>query len=121
MVSVPARRRQVAYGGERGLSGRRACTLFSVARSALEYRRRKAEGCACDRADEGAVGAVSALLSAHPHFPRPPPGLARRLWRTARLQMPCKRPRKRVGVAALPRPQAPCGPNQVWSYDFVLL
>ena len=35
MVSVPARRRQVAYGRERGLSARRACTLFSVARSAL--------------------------------------------------------------------------------------
>src|SRR5438874_12481469 len=29
-----------------------------------------------------------------------------------------KRPRKRV-AAARPRPQAPCGPNQVWSYDFV--
>ena len=42
MVSVPARRRQVAYGRGRGLSARRACTLFSVARSALEYRSRKA-------------------------------------------------------------------------------
>ena len=42
MVSVPARRQQVAYGRERGLSARRACTLFSVARSALEYRSRKA-------------------------------------------------------------------------------
>jgi hypothetical protein len=42
MVSVPARRQQVAYGWERGLSARRACTLFSVARSALEYRSRKA-------------------------------------------------------------------------------
>ena len=41
-MSVPARRRQVAYGRERGLSARRACTLFSVARSALEYRSRKA-------------------------------------------------------------------------------
>ena len=42
MVSVPARRQQVAYGRGRGLSARRACTLFSVARSALEYRSRKA-------------------------------------------------------------------------------
>jgi hypothetical protein len=33
-VRVPARRQQVAYGRERGLSARRACTLFSVARSA---------------------------------------------------------------------------------------
>ena len=40
-MSVPARRRQVAYGRERGLSVRRACTLFSVARSALSYRGHK--------------------------------------------------------------------------------
>ena len=40
-MSVPARRRQVAYGRERGLSVRRACTLFSVARSALRYQGRK--------------------------------------------------------------------------------
>ena len=42
MVSVPARRQQVAYGRELGLSARRACTLFSVARSTLKYRSRKA-------------------------------------------------------------------------------
>jgi putative transposase len=36
----------------------------------------------------------------------------------AGLQLPRKRPRKRV-AAARPRPQAPCGPNEVWSYDFV--
>ena len=41
-MSVPARRRQVAYGRERGLSVRRACTLFKVARSALRYRSGKA-------------------------------------------------------------------------------
>jgi hypothetical protein len=37
-VSVPARRQQVAYGRERGLSARRVCTLLSVARSALSYQ-----------------------------------------------------------------------------------
>ena len=41
-MSVPARRGQVGYGRERGLSARRACTLFKVARSALSYRSRKA-------------------------------------------------------------------------------
>jgi putative transposase len=41
-VSVTARRRQVAYSRGRGLSVRRACTLFSVARSALDYQSRKA-------------------------------------------------------------------------------
>lgn len=43
MVSVPARRTQVTYATGRGLSQRRACTLLSVARSALCYRSRKAE------------------------------------------------------------------------------
>jgi putative transposase len=46
------------------------------------------------------------------------PGRAYRLWRAAGLQLPRKRPKKRV-AAARPRPQAPCGANQVWSYDFV--
>jgi putative transposase len=45
-------------------------------------------------------------------------GRAYRLWRAAGLQVRRKRPRKRL-AAAHPRPQAPCGPNQVWSYDFV--
>ncbi len=45
-------------------------------------------------------------------------GRAYRLWQVAGLQVPRKRPRKRV-AAARPRPQAPSGPNQVWSYDFV--
>jgi putative transposase len=45
-------------------------------------------------------------------------GRAYRLWRAAGLQLPRKRPRKRA-AAGRPRPQAPWGPNQVWSYDFV--
>ena len=45
-------------------------------------------------------------------------GRACRLWQAAGLQIPRKRPRKRV-AAARPRPQTPTGPNQVWSYDFV--
>ena len=46
------------------------------------------------------------------------PRRAHRLWRAAGLQVPRRRPRKRV-AAARARPQAPCRPNQVWSYDFV--
>jgi putative transposase len=46
------------------------------------------------------------------------PGRAHRLWRAAGLQVPRKRPKKRV-AAGRPRPQAPCGANQVWSDDFV--
>jgi len=46
------------------------------------------------------------------------PGRAYRLWRAAGLQVPRRRPKKRL-AAARERSQAPCGPNQVWSYDFV--
>lgn len=45
-------------------------------------------------------------------------GRAHRLWREAKLQLPKKRGRKRV-AGGRPRPNAPSGPNQVWSYDFV--
>lgn len=40
MVSVSARRRRVAYVRSRGVSCRRACELYSVARSALRYESR---------------------------------------------------------------------------------
>ena len=124
-MSVPARRRQVAYGRERGLSARRACTLFKVARSALSYASRKAAK------DAPAIGRMKALSAQYPRYGyrririflgrdghRMSLGRACRLWRAAGLQVPRKRPRKRV-AAARPRPQAPSGPNQVWSYDFV--
>jgi len=124
-VSVPARRRQVAYGRERGLSARRACTLFSVARSALRYQGRKTAK------DAVVVERMRELSAQYPRYGyrririflgrdghRMSVGRAYRLWRVAGLQLPRKRPRKRVAVAR-PRPQAPHGPNQVWSYDFV--
>jgi putative transposase len=124
-VSVPARRRQVAYGRERGLSVRRACTLFSVARSALSYRSRKAAK------EAPVIKRMKELSGQYPRYGyrririflgrdghRMSPGRTYRLWRAAGLQLPRKRPRKWV-AAARPRPHPPCGPNQVWSYDFV--
>ncbi len=45
-------------------------------------------------------------------------GRCHRLWRQAKLQVPRKRPRKRIATGR-PRPNAPTGANQVWSYDFV--
>ena len=45
-------------------------------------------------------------------------GRAHRLWQASRLQLPKKRGRKRI-ASGRPRPNAPNGPNQVWSYDFV--
>lgn len=41
-----------------------------------------------------------------------------RLWSKAGLQVPRKRPRKRV-AASRPRPQLPLGANELWAYDFV--
>jgi putative transposase len=41
-----------------------------------------------------------------------------RLWRLAGLQVPRKRPRRRV-AASRPRPLPASGPNHVWAYDFV--
>ena len=40
-------------------------------------------------------------------------GRVHRLWRQARLQVPRKRPRKRIATGR-PRPNAPTGANQVW-------
>jgi len=45
-------------------------------------------------------------------------GRMERLWRQARLQVPRKRPRRRV-ASTRPRPQAPSMINQVWAIDFV--
>ena len=45
-------------------------------------------------------------------------GRCHRLWSQAKLQVPRKRPRKRIAMGR-PRPNAPTGANQVWSYDFV--
>lgn len=125
MVSVPARRAGVAYATGKGLSQRRACTLLGVGRSALHYGSTR-------QAKEAPVLARMAALAAH--YPRygyrriaiflgrdghaMSFGRAYRLWRQARLQVPRKRPRKRVATGR-PRPNAPTGANQVWSYDFV--
>ena len=43
---------------------------------------------------------------------------AHRLWRAERLQLPRRRPRRRV-AASRPRPVPATGPNQVWACDFV--
>jgi putative transposase len=126
MVSVPARRQQVAYGRERGLSVRRACTLLSVARSSLNYESRKAakDAAVTERMKEHAsqyprfgYRRIKIFLGRDGHamgF-----GRAWRLWHAAGLQVPRKRPRERVKTG-LPRPLPATGPNQVWTYDFVL-
>ena len=125
MVSVPARRTQVAYATGRGLSQRRACTLAKVGRSALHYRSRKAGK------DAAVLARMAELSGLYPRYGyrririflgrdghQMSAGRAHRLWRAAKLQVPRKRPRKRIATGR-PRPNAPTGANQVWSYDFV--
>lgn len=125
MVSVPARRRGVAYATGKGLSQRRACTLIGVGRSALNYCSKKAAK------DAPVLQRMMELSAQYPRYGyrriaiflgrdgyAMSFGRAYRLWRAAKLQVPRKRPRKRIATGR-PRPNAPSGANQVWSYDFV--
>jgi len=125
MVSVPARRRGVAYARGKGLSQRQACTLIGVGRSALHYRSKTTEK------DAPVLQRMSELSAQYPRYGyrriaiflgrdghKMSFGRAYRLWRAAKLQLPRKRPRKRIATGR-PRPNAPTGANQVWSYDFV--
>lgn len=125
MVGVQARRAAVAYATSRGVSQRRACTLMDVARSALGY---------CSRLAAKDAPALKRMIELSLQYPRygyrriaiflrrdghaMSFGRAHRLWREAKLQLPKKRGRKRI-AGGRPRPNAPSGPNQVWSYDFV--
>lgn len=125
MVSASARRRQVEYARERGLSLRTACSVFRVARSSWRYESKKAAK------DAAARAAMKELAAQYPRYGyrririfmrraghAMGPCRAHRLWRAESLQVPRKRPRRRV-AASRPRPLAPTGPNQVWAYDFV--
>ena len=125
MVSVPARREQVLYAHRRGLSLEKSCTLLSVSRSALRYESRM-------QAKDAPV--IEAMRRYSAQFPRfgyrriniyldregMPMSFDRthRIWRQNDLQVPRKRPRKRI-AGSRPRPQPATGPNQVWAYDFV--
>ena len=125
MVSAPARRQQVAYASARGLSQRRACALLRTARSALRYESTKAA------TDAPVVAKMRELAGQYPRYGyrrirvflgrdghRMSADRAHRLWRGAQLQVPRKRPRRRV-AGARPKPTRATGANQVWAYDFV--
>ncbi len=110
---------------KRGLSQRCACTLFSVARSALSYESRLLTK------DASVLVAMRGLARQYPRF-----GYRRiaillrregfpmsfdrawRLWRSASLQVPKKRRRRRP-ASSRPRPMAPEQRKHVWAYDFV--
>jgi putative transposase len=125
MVSASVRRQQIAYVCQRGRSVRRACALLSVARSMVGYQSRLAAR------DAPAVAAMRELAAQYPRYGyrriqvflerqghRMSPDRAHRLWRLHRLQVPKKRPRRRV-AATRPRPLPATAVGQVWAYDFV--
>lgn len=125
MVSPRARRDQVRFLRERGLSQRRACGLLGVPRSTMIYRLRQ------PAKDASPIAAMRRLSN---HYPRygyrririflRREGLVmgvnrtRRLWRQAGLTLPRKRPRRRI-ASTRPRPLPPRAPNHVWAYDFL--
>lgn len=125
MVSAQVRRQQVTYVCRRGRSERRACALMSVARSTLKYASRLA------LRDGPLIAQMRELASQYPRYGyrRIQVFMARRghvmsadrahrLWRLAGLQVPRKRPRKRVACHR-PRPLPALSANQVWAYDFI--
>ena len=124
-MSSQVRREQVALACERGLSKRRACELIEIARSGLKYCSVRAER------DQPTIDAMKRLSAQYPRYgyrrirvflKREGHSLSRhrahRLWGLAGLQLPRRRPRRRVATSR-PRPVPAFGPNHVWAYDFV--
>ena len=124
-MSPQARREQIAFACERGRSKRRACGLLEVARSGLSYALR------LPAKDAPVIEAMKALSAQYPRYgyrririflQRQGHNLgwhrAHRLWRQAGLQLPRRRPRRRV-ASGRPRPLPAASANFVWAYDFV--
>jgi putative transposase len=96
-----------------------------VARSTLRYESILA------KRDAPVIGAMRELAAQYPRFGyrrirvflgrrgmAMSPDRAHRIWRSAKLQVPRRRPRRRLATGR-PRPLAPSAANQVWAYDFV--
>jgi putative transposase len=125
MVSARVRRQQIAFVCQRGRSVRKACALLRVARSTLQYEPR------LPQRDAPAVAAMQELAAQYPRYGYRriqvflerrghvmSADRAHRLWRLHGLQVPRKRPRRRVATGR-PRPLPATGAGQVWAYDFV--
>ena len=110
----------------RGWSQRRACELMDIARSGLG-------NCSVrNERDRPLIEAMKRLAAQYPRYGyrrirvflrRKGYPMSRhrafRLWRLAGLQLPRRRPRRRV-ASSRPQPLPPTAPNHVWAYDFVV-
>lgn len=126
MVSAPARRHQVAHARKRWrLSVRRACALLDVARSSATYASKR------EAADAPVLLQMRELAKQYPRYGyrmiqlmlakqgmKMSVDRTHRLWRSAGLQVPRKRPRRRIATGR-PRAKTPSAANQVWAIDFV--
>jgi len=103
MVSSQARRDQVALAMERGHSQRQACELIELPRSILKYRALRIER------DAPVLAAMRRIAATYPRYGyrrvriflrreghAMSPERAYRLWRAAGLQLPRRRPRRRI-------------------------
>jgi putative transposase len=125
MVGAPVRRCQVICAHGRGVSIRRACALMSVARSTLHYQSRLV------KRDAPVMAVMWELAGQYPRYGyrriqvllerrghRMSADRAHRLWRQCGLQVPRKRPRRRI-ASGRPRPLPATGAGYLWAYDFV--
>ena len=125
MVSPQARREQVEFACERGLSERRACGLVGLPRSCLSYELR------LPAKDAPVIEAMKSLSAQYPRYGyrririflrRAGHELgvhrAHRLWSQAGLQLPRRRPRRRIATGR-PHPLPAASANFLWAYDFV--
>jgi putative transposase len=125
MVGAPVRREQARFAKLRGVSLRRACALLGTSRSGLAYESRLA------LADAPAVAKMRTMSRKHPRWGHRfirvllarvgmpmSRGRTLRLWRSAGLCLPRRRPRRRRGGIDTPRIVA-TRPNEVWALDFV--
>ena len=126
MVGARVRRQQVAYARSRGLSSRRACALL-LGRTVdggicvAACGQRDAPAVAGDararrrsiRATATARSGSSSARQGHAMSPE----RTYRLWRQAGLQVPKRRPRRRV--ATVGRGRAADRDQSRWAYDFV--
>jgi putative transposase len=102
MVSAHGRREQVHFARTKGLSLRRACALLQVARSSIQYRSR------IQVRDKDLRQQLQAIATQHPRYGyrrawavlRRTQGInikrVQRVWRAAALQLPQRKPRRRI-------------------------
>ena len=124
MVNVPVRRQQVADVQRQGISQRRACELFSVARSMMNYHSKMPSR------DEELLSEMHRLAEKHPRYGYRRvwallrraglvvnPKRVYRLWREHRFSLKRRKRSKRRGPR-LERMPVAVNPGEIWAYDF---